>query len=81
MKQDVDAIGTAYRSRDRADAIDKVARQIVQILNRETQYLNPRVVCRLRNIREAALRLHDLSIGGDVNASPTAREPAIEHDN
>jgi hypothetical protein len=80
MKQDVDAIGTAYRSRDRADAIDKVARQIVQILNRETQYLNPRVVCRLRNIREAALRLHDLSVSGGVNASPAAREPAIEHD-
>lgn len=80
MKQDVNPSRAAYRSHNRADAIDKVARQIVQVLERETQFLNPGVVCRLPNIRDAALRLHDLSISGDVNASPTAREPAIEHD-
>ena len=36
--------------------------QIIQVLNRETRLLNLRVVCRLHNIREAALRLHDLSV-------------------
>ncbi len=75
MKQDVNAIRTAYRSRDRAAAIDKVARQIVQVLERETQFLDSRVVRRLGNIREAALRLRDLSVGTDVNVSPVARVP------
>ena len=75
MKQDVNAIRTAYRSHDRAAATDHVARKIVQMLERETQFLDSRVVRRLANIREAALQLHDLSVSMDVNASPVPRVP------
>jgi len=79
MKQDVNAISTAYRLHDQTAAVDTVVRQIIQVLDRETQLLHPGVVYRLRKIREAALRLHDLSVSGDVHASPATREPAIEH--
>ena len=75
IKQDINPICTAHRSHDGAAAVDELALCIVHALDRETQSLNPRLLCRLRNIREAALRLHDLSVSMDVNASPVARVP------
>jgi hypothetical protein len=80
MKQDVNPIRTAHRSHDRAAAMDTLALYIVQELERGTQFLNSRVLCRLRNIREAALRLHDLPVNGDMNASPVTHGPKIGHD-
>ena len=75
IKRDINPICTMYQSQDGATGMDELALRITHALDRDTQLLNPRLLCRLRNIREAALRLHELSVSMDVNASPVARVP------